>query len=145
LLKGALTNTAVDVSIANAVKEASASIAATVPIGNEEADPLGGWDKVEQWRGDAMYPAAAARVLNMHQDALRESAMKGVVNFMYLANDNAFLNYGDVWYDQRTLTVRFLMNNTGATEVLRKPIYSLMGMLSLLGGTKHAVSVSATT
>ena len=46
---------------------------------------------------------AVARVLNMHQVALRER-MTGV-NYLYHANDNAFLNYGDVWFDQRTLTV----------------------------------------
>lgn len=136
--KGVLTNTALDTSIAETIKATNPAIAASTPIGNEEVDPLGGWDKVEMWRGDAMYPAAVARVLNTHQVALRER-MTGV-EYTYHANDNAFQNYGNVWFDQRTLTVRFLQNNTGATEVLRKPVYNLMGLLALLGDTKHVVS-----
>ena len=35
----------------------------------------------------------------------------------YHANDNAFLNYGDAWFKQRTLVVRFEMNKTNTVEV----------------------------
>lgn len=103
-------------------------------LGNEEADPMGDWAKVVSWRGDASYPAAAAKILLMHQQAFRmETPISAMVNYNYHANDNAFLNYGDKWFDQRTLTARFLMNKTGAVEVIKKPIINLMVMLSLLG------------
>ena len=29
-----------------------------MPVGNEEVDPMGGWNHVEEWRGDAQYPAS---------------------------------------------------------------------------------------
>lgn len=83
------------------------------------------------------YPAALARILNMHQHALRENNTG--VDYAYHANDNSFLNYGDAWFDQRTLVVRFLMNKTGATEVLRKPVLNVMALLSLLGTRKYPV------
>eukprot|EP00038_Savillea_parva_P011472 m.197777 g.197777 ORF g.197777 m.197777 type:complete len:726 (+) comp20217_c0_seq1:47-2224(+) len=136
--KGALTNTGVDLTIARLVQSTSPTLAASTPMGNEEVDPEGGWNKVLVWRGDTTYPAAAARVLNMHLAALRDD-FPGI-DYHYHANDNAFLNYGDVWYDQRTLVVRFLMNKTGATEVMPKSIYNLMGLLSLLGDTKYNVT-----
>ena len=107
------SNTHIDVANANAV--ASAGVETSMPIGNEEVDPLGGWNRIEQWRGDAQYPAAAARILNMHQVAVRE-AFAGRANYAYHANDNAFLNYGDKWFDQRTLVARFEMNKTGTVR-----------------------------
>ena len=106
--------------------------AAALPLGNEEVDPKGGWSGIDAWRGDARYPAAAARVLAMHLAAVARNGSLPV-RWGYHANDNAFLNYGDAWFAQRTLTVRFLMNATGAVEVLRKPIMSAMALLSLLG------------
>ena len=36
----------------------------------------------------------------------------GDVNWSYHANDNAFLNYGDQWFSQRTLVARFMMNES---------------------------------
>ena len=34
------------------------------------------------------------------------------MNWSYHANDNAFLNYGDQWFSQRTLVARFMMNES---------------------------------
>jgi hypothetical protein len=39
-------------------------------MGNSEVDPQGGWNKPLLWRGDASYPAAVSRILNMHQQAI---------------------------------------------------------------------------
>eukprot|EP00041_Stephanoeca_diplocostata_P016735 m.330853 g.330853 ORF g.330853 m.330853 type:complete len:480 (+) comp20463_c1_seq26:777-2216(+) len=138
--KGVATNTAADVAIVAHIRNVSPAIAATIITGNEEVDPLGGWNKVVEWRGDSTYPAAVSRILNMHQHALRENETD--VIYAYHSNDNSFLNYGDAWFDQRTLVVRFLMNETGATEVLRKPILNVMALLSLMGTRKYHVTGS---
>ena len=47
------SNTHTDIAIANAL--VSAGVDPSMPIGNEEVDPLGGWNHIEQWRGDAQY------------------------------------------------------------------------------------------
>ena len=59
----------------------------------------------------------------------------------YLANDNAFLNYGDAWFQQRTLTARFEMNESKpyAVEVLRKPSINAMALLTFIGGEVYRV------
>ena len=62
------------------------------------------------WRQDATYPAAVVRVLNMHLYSIVDE-IDGV-NWSYHANDNAFLNYGDQWFSQRTLVARFMMNES---------------------------------
>ena len=62
------------------------------------------------WRQDATYPAAVVRVLNMHLHSIVDE-IDGV-NWSYHANDNAFLNYGDQWFSQRTLVARFMMNES---------------------------------
>ena len=129
--------------MAELIKSEAPELAARLPAGNEEADPLGGWSKVVQWRGDAQYPAAMARILAMHQATLRDGPVADGFNYLYHANDNAFLNYGDAWYDQRTLTVRFMMNLTGTVEVMPKPSLNLMALLAMLGDTIHpALGVS---
>ena len=59
----------------------------------------------------------------------------------YLANDNAFLNYGDAWFQQRTLTARFEMNESKpyAVRVLRKPSINAMALLSFVGDEIYRV------
>ena len=141
------SNTNRDIAISEAVLAAAPALVSTagpggrsaaVSLGNEEVDPAGGWSKVFKWRGDARYAAAATRDLAMHLHAVAANASLPV-RWGYHANDNAFLNYGDAWFDQRTLTVRFFMNESegrgGVTpvEVLRKPILNTMALLSLLG------------
>lgn len=52
-----------------------------------------------------------------------------------LSNDNGFLSYRPYFFTQRTLLARFQVNTTSPPHVhfVRKPIYTLMGLLSLLG------------
>eukprot|EP00658_Telonema_sp_P-2_P073304 TRINITY_DN62361_c0_g1_i1.p1 TRINITY_DN62361_c0_g1~~TRINITY_DN62361_c0_g1_i1.p1 ORF type:complete len:262 (+),score=31.55 TRINITY_DN62361_c0_g1_i1:703-1488(+) len=102
---------------------------------------MGGWDHQTSWHADATYPAAMARVLNMHLDMISYNSSLGI-DWAYHANDNAFLNYGDAWFSQRTLVTRFEMNKTGTVEVVRKPAINFMAMLSLLGSDRHPVSWS---
>ena len=85
-------------------------------MGNEEADPLGGWDNQVAWHGDARDAAAIVRVLAMHEDMIVSNTSLEA-RYTYHANDNAFLNYGDAWFQQRTLVTRFEMNETGTVEV----------------------------
>lgn len=61
------------------------------------------------------------------------------VTWGYLANDNAFLNYGDAWFEQRTLIARFEMNETNTVETIRKPSINTIAMLSLLGDRRIPV------
>ena len=57
-----------------------------------------------------------------------------------MGGSSGLADYGDKWFDQRTLTARFEMNLTDTVEVIPKPILNLMAMLALLGDTKHPVS-----
>ena len=113
-----------DLTIVEHVRRLSPALAAAVPMGNEEVDPLGGWQHQVPWRGDARDAAAIVRVLAMHQDMLVANKSLGV-RWGYHANDNAFLNYGDAWFQQRTLVVRFEMNLTHTVEVLCEPAINL--------------------
>jgi len=58
------------------------------------------------------------------------------VDYRLLSNDNAFLSYHPFPFTQRTLLARFQVNGTDATHVqfIRKPVYSAMALLSLVGG-----------
>lgn len=59
-------------------------------------------------------------------------------NLKLFSNDNGFLSYNPHFFTQRTLLARFQMNNTKPAHVqfIRKPIYSVMGLLSYLGETQ---------
>ncbi|XP_065838317.1 alpha-L-iduronidase-like [Oscarella lobularis] len=103
----------------------------TVPIYNDEADPLVGWDRSEDWRADARYAAVVVKIIAQHQ-----SLLPSKYPYALLSNDNGFLNFGPAdFFDQRTLNVRFQMNDTKpkSIEMIRKPVASVMGLLSLLG------------
>lgn len=111
---------------------------ATVPWGNDEADPLVGWDRIMDWRGDARYPAMIAKAINQHIDAFITNQSLGLT-YDLLGNDNGFLNYPDPahYFTQRTLVTRFDMNLTHTIESIRKPSLNVMAMLALLGNTLH--------
>ncbi|XP_072528084.1 alpha-L-iduronidase [Salminus brasiliensis] len=106
----------------------------SLPIYNDEADPLVGWNKPLTWRADVTYAAMVVKVISQHQDLLIAS-QNNTVNYTLLSNDNAFLSYHPHQFTQRTLTARFQVNNTHPPHVqlLRKPVLTAMGLLSLLG------------
>lgn len=56
------------------------------------------------------------------------------IRFGLLSNDNAFLSYFPYQFTQRTLLARFQVNNTQPkyVEFVKKPIYSIFGLLSQL-------------
>eukprot|EP00043_Microstomoeca_roanoka_P012644 m.122801 g.122801 ORF g.122801 m.122801 type:complete len:532 (-) comp15552_c0_seq3:51-1646(-) len=104
--------------------------------GNDEADPLVGWSSVEEWRGDARYPAMVVKTIRQHLDNIIYSPAFAGLTYDILSNDNGFLNYpdnGQHTFTQRTLTARFDMNATNSVEFVRKPVMNVMALLSLLG------------
>ncbi|KAG9261607.1 alpha-L-iduronidase [Astyanax mexicanus] len=106
----------------------------SLPIYNDEADPLVGWNKPLTWRADVTYAAMVVKVISQHQDLLIAN-QNNTVNYTLLSNDNAFLSYHPHQFTQRTLTARFQINNTNPAHVqlLRKPVLTVMGLLALLG------------
>ncbi|XP_067409489.1 alpha-L-iduronidase isoform X2 [Emydura macquarii macquarii] len=106
----------------------------SVPVYNDEADPLVGWSVPQTWRADVTYAAMVVKVITQHQNLLIAKA-NNTVNYTLLSNDNAFMNYYPHYFTQRTLTARFQMNNTKPPHVqmVRKPVLTVMGLLALLG------------
>uniref|UniRef100_A0A3B3ZAQ1 Uncharacterized protein n=1 Tax=Periophthalmus magnuspinnatus TaxID=409849 RepID=A0A3B3ZAQ1_9GOBI len=103
----------------------------SLPIYNDEADPLVGWSRPQEWRADVTY--AAMVVIKQHQDLLLLNP-NNTINYTLLSNDNAFLSYHPHQFTQRTLTARFQVNNTQPPHVqmIRKPVLTVMGLLALL-------------
>ncbi|TSO98516.1 Tankyrase-1 [Bagarius yarrelli] len=99
----------------------------SLPVYNDEADPLVGWNKPLVWRADVTYAAMVIKDLLI-------ADVNNTINFTLLSNDNAFLSYYPHQFTQRTLTARFQINNTHTPYVqfLRKPVLTAMGLLALL-------------
>ncbi|XP_062827618.1 alpha-L-iduronidase isoform X2 [Anolis carolinensis] len=115
---------------------------ASVPIYNDEADPLVGWSFPQPWRADVTYAAMVVKVIAQHQNLLIAQA-NNTVNYTLLSNDNAFLSYHPHYFTQRTLTARFQMNNTNPPHVqmVRKPVLTVMGLLALLGEEQISANI----
>lgn len=109
----------------------------SLPVYNDEADPLVGWSRPQEWRADVTYAAMVVKVIQQHQDLLLADPNSSI-NYTLLSNDNAFLSYHPHPFTQRTLTARFQVNNTQPPHVqlLRKPVLTVMGLLALLGETQ---------
>uniref|UniRef100_A0A8C7Z8I4 Alpha-L-iduronidase n=1 Tax=Oryzias sinensis TaxID=183150 RepID=A0A8C7Z8I4_9TELE len=109
----------------------------SVPVYNDEADPLVGWSRPQGWRADVTYAALVIKVINQHQDWLLANP-HSTFNFTMLSNDNGFLSYHPHPFTQRTLTARFQVNNTLTPHVqlVRKPVLTVMALLALLGETQ---------
>ncbi|XP_007557043.1 alpha-L-iduronidase [Poecilia formosa] len=114
----------------------------SVPIYNDEADPLVGWSKPQEWRADVTYAAMVVKIIKQHQDLLLANP-NNTINYTLLSNDNAFLSYHPHPFTQRTLTARFQVNNTRPPHVqlVRKPVLTVMGLLALLGETQVLAQV----
>nr|XP_057926141.1 alpha-L-iduronidase isoform X1 [Doryrhamphus excisus] len=111
-----------------------------LPVYNDEADPLVGWSRPQEWRADVTYAAMAVKVISQHQNL---KIANSTMNYTLLSNDNAFLSYHPHPFTQRTLTARFQVNNTQPPHVqlIRKPILTVMGLLALLGETQVLTQV----
>lgn len=132
----------------------------SLPVFNDEADPLVGWSRPQEWRADVTYAAMVVKVswrvkirdqsryeqdnnhlscflqqvIQQHQDLLLADP-NSTINYTLLSNDNAFLSFHPHQFTQRTLTARFQVNNTEPPHVqlIRKPVLTVMGLLALLG------------
>jgi len=64
------------------------------------------------------------------------------MEYHLLSNDNAFLSYHPFPFSQRTLLARFQVNSTDPPHVqfIRKPIYSIMALMSFVGGEQIQVT-----
>ncbi|WAR20974.1 IDUA-like protein [Mya arenaria] len=111
------------------------------PFYNDEADPLVGWSRDEEWRADSTYASMVAK----HQKAFISNKNPKIKNYHLLSNDNAFLSWYPHQFTQRTLLARFQINTTSPphTHFFRKPVYSVMGFLSLLGETEVQATVTS--
>ncbi|XP_066566970.1 alpha-L-iduronidase isoform X2 [Amia ocellicauda] len=89
------------------------------------------------------YIALHKKVIAQHQNLLIASPAN-TINYTLLSNDNAFLNYHPHYFTQRTLTARFQMNNTRPPhmQLLRKPVLTVMGLLSLLGEKQISADIT---
>ncbi|XP_063775572.1 alpha-L-iduronidase isoform X2 [Pseudophryne corroboree] len=115
----------------------------SVPIYNDEADPLVGWSTPQSWRSDVTYAAMVVKVIDQHLDFLLSNESPSM-NYSLLSNDNAFMNYYPHYFTQRTLTARFQMNNTKPAHVqmVRKPVLTVMGLLALLGEVQISTHIN---
>ncbi|XP_067378044.1 alpha-L-iduronidase [Channa argus] len=115
----------------------------SLPVYNDEADPLVGWSRPQEWRGDVTYSAMVVKIINQHQGLLLADR-NSTINYTLLSNDNAFLSYYPHPFTQRTLTARFQINNTQPPHIqlIRKPVLTVMGLLALLGETQVLAQMS---
>lgn len=93
-----------------------------------------------------MMASVVAMHLNEWINANNASSPTLGVIFGFLSFDNGFMNFGpDNFFQMRTMTTRFLMNNTTpvTVETVRKQASNVMAMLGLLGS--HQVSASVTS
>jgi len=112
-----------------------------VPIINDEADPLVGWNRAFWWRTDSTYAAIIAKVICMHQYHFN---INSDTVYKLLSNDNAFLSYHPHFFSQRTLNSRFQMNNSNPaySHLIRKPALTVMSFLSKLGDQQIDLKVT---
>ena len=125
---------------------------AAVPVMNNECDPQVGWWDTHTWRARPYYAALACKIINQH---LLELVGRPGCRYELLSNDNGFLG---AW-GQRTLLARFgdivdgraqvehrtrssdLREDPGRRrfEMVKKPIFNAMVLLSLLGDRRCAI------
>ncbi|XP_023313221.1 alpha-L-iduronidase [Anoplophora glabripennis] len=103
-----------------------------MPIANDEADIEKNWSKSLGWRADVRYAAMVVRVVAGYYKSIGE---RRKLKIEVLSNDNGFVNYHPFYFTQRTLFARFQINTTtpGHDQFIKKPAYSVMSLLSLLG------------
>ncbi|XP_065335119.1 alpha-L-iduronidase [Cloeon dipterum] len=93
----------------------------SIPMSNDEADPLSGWWRLCDWHADVRYAAMVVR-----------TAIRLLDNVTFLSNDNAFLPHAPHYFTQRTLLARFQQSES-STHFFLKPVAISLVLLSLLG------------
>ncbi|KAL3863772.1 hypothetical protein ACJMK2_005507 [Sinanodonta woodiana] len=145
-LKGDMSSRAVFDSESNLMKNITEKYPSleAVPFYNDEADPLVGWSKDEEWRADATYAAMVTKVIGQHLNEMVTSSSPPIKNYKLLSNDNGFLSWYPYQFTERTLLARFQINTTQPphTQFIRKPGYDVMGLLSLMGNKQIATNLT---
>lgn len=116
---------------------------ADLPFMNNECDLQVGWRDTHTWRAKSYYAANVIRVIRQHLEHFVERGYP----YALLSNDNGFLGS----WGQRTLLARFgdtvEVDSNGAAvwpsleefELVKKPVYNAMVMLSMLGSDRLVV------
>ncbi|XP_017857775.1 PREDICTED: alpha-L-iduronidase [Drosophila arizonae] len=123
-----------------------------LPVANDEADPIAGWDTPRDFQSDVRYAATLIATVMQHWQAKLEGGV--LAQLESLSHDNAFLSYHPYEFSQRTLLAHFRMNETNPphSQFVQKPVYAALGMLAKLGtraadlevvnmDSKHSVQV----
>lgn len=111
----------------------------TLPISNDEGDPLVGWGTPEDWRGDARYSSIIPKMVNQHLQCISDNSTVnnplGLLSF-----DGAFMNgVGDNYtgFGMRTMTTRFgLPLSRGPFAFVKKSGLAAFTLLSRLGNER---------
>lgn len=109
-----------------------------LPYANTEADPTSGWSTPVADYADVRYANTLIAIVFDHWNALWKEELSRLVE---ISHDNAFLSYHPYEFQQRTLFAHFRMNETDPpySELIEKPVYAALGMLSHLA--MHATKV----
>ena len=142
-----------ETEIINYIKENHPRLA-KLPFANDECDPQVGWGTIHTWRALPYYGAIASKMLNQHIEGIADA--QGMT-YGLLSNDNGFLG---TW-GHRTHLARFAEfdhidhgqasdfrdapRNTEDPrrrkfELIKKPVFTVMGLFSVLGDqrVKHS-------
>jgi L-iduronidase len=111
-----------------------------IPLINNEADPIAGWGRKFFWRPGPWYASFVVHSIDHHNKYIIDNEP---INYRLLSNDNGFM--GD-WY-RRTHFARFIENNDDQLSLsenfylVKKPVYSVMGLLTTLGNERFKVEL----
>ncbi|XP_053957949.1 alpha-L-iduronidase [Anastrepha ludens] len=104
----------------------------SMPVSNDEADPIAGWSTPQDYHEDVRYAAKLVFIMFLHWRAKLE--LREFKNLESISHDNAFISYHPFEFAQRTLLAHFRMNNSKSvhSQFIQKPVYAALGMLSKL-------------
>ncbi|KAH8276397.1 hypothetical protein KR018_000286 [Drosophila ironensis] len=105
----------------------------TLPVANDEADPVAGWSTPREFQADVRYGVTLISTVMQHWHA--QLADGPLHRLESISHDNAFLSYHPHEFTQRTLLAHFRMNETDPphSQFVQKPVYAALGMLAKLG------------
>lgn len=113
------------------------------PFANNECDPQTGWNEIHTWRARPYYAAIVTKIIDQHR---RELVDGTETPYVLLSNDNGFLGTwgnrthfarlgegeGELEIDPNGAGTRPTLDEF---ELVKKPSYTVMTLLSLLGDT----------
>nr|WP_319472807.1 hypothetical protein [uncultured Sphaerochaeta sp.] len=126
-----------------------------IPFINNECDPQVGWWDTHTWRAKSYHAAIAVKIIHQHIEAFHDRG----VSYPLLSNDNGFVG----GWGRRTMMARFGLEEDQKAQneykisadefeedkkrrtfaMIKKPILSVMTMLSLLGNERCSIESSS--